>query len=576
MAEPLGSFCLVLHAHLPYVLGHGTWPHGAQMLYDAATDTYIPLLWTLRKLAHEGVRPALTISFSPVLLEQFADERFREWYPAALGERIYFAGENEREFSARGDGHLAWLARRWRERLEAIRATFEDLGRDLVSGYRDLHHAGLIQLITSAATHGYLPLLREDGSIQLQIKQAVACFRRHIGDWPRGIWLPECGYRPRCYWAPPSHLAPPQTPWPRKGIEEFLADNGIDFCFVDTHMLSGPVAPAEVEWHDTLGKLWGRLRQIREPMRYDGPRTPYAPYFIASWVQDLPAVAAFIRDPTTGLRVWSARHGYPGDFDYLEFHKKHIPGDLRYWRVTDASGDLASKDVYVPEWAENKAREHAGNFLWLVKETLRWAPHDGRRPVLCAPFDAELFGHWWHEGPLFLEHVLRWMHHDPDIHLATCSEYLAQFPPTEAIQLPEGSWGAGGGHWVWDNDRVAWTWPKVWDAELDYLALLRDHGLGHDAPSRALVTQAGRELLLLQASDWQFLITTDGAPDYAAQRLGAHHSDFKRLAQTARRYCRAEWIAPEEWDHLGSCQDRDRLFPDLDPEWFARVDRPAQ
>ncbi|MCX7599084.1 MAG: DUF1957 domain-containing protein, partial [Armatimonadetes bacterium] len=331
-----------------------------------------------------------------------------------------------------------------------------------------------------------------------------------------------------------------------------------------------------VEWHDTLGKLWGRLRQIREPMRYDGPRTPYAPYFIASWVQDLPAVAAFIRDPATGLRVWSARHGYPGDFDYLEFHKKHIPGDLRYWRVTDASGDLASKEVYVPEWAENKAREHAGNFLWVVKETLRWAPRDGRRPVLCAPFDAELFGHWWHEGPLFLEHVLRWMHHDPDIHLATCSEYLAQFPPTEAIQLPEGSWGAGGGHWVWDNDRVAWTWPKIWDAELDYLALLRDHGLGHDAPSRALVTQAGRELLLLQASDWQFLITTDGAPDYASQRFGAHHGDFKRLAHTARRYCRGEWVTPEEWEHLGGCQDRDRLFPDLDPQWFAHVDRPAQ
>ncbi len=574
MAEKVGCFCLVLHAHLPYVLGHGTWPHGSQMLYEAVADTYIPLLWVLEKLVDEGISPKITISFSPVLAEQLCDERFKEWFSGYLGEKIYWAEENRREFEARGDGHLAWLAGRWHERYCAIRDTFERLGRDVLSAYARLHREGHIQLITSAATHAYLPLLHEDTSVQAQVKIAVHTFRRLVGDWPRGMWLPECAYRPRCLWAPPPQVAGEKIPWPRKGIEEFLADNGIDFFIVDTHMLSGQVRDAEVDFKDTLGKIFGRLRVIREPTPYEGFRTPYAPYFVASAVDGLPAVAVLVRDPATSLQVWSAAFGYPGDFWYLEFHKKHVPGDLRYWRVTDDSGDLGSKAPYEPEWAEGRAREHAGHFLWLVKETLRHAPREGRLPVLCAPFDAELIGHWWFEGTIWLEHALRWMHQDPELEVVTCSEYLSRFPPTQAIELPEGSWGAGGGHWVWLNERTEWTWQRVYDAELDFRALLHDHGLGHDEPMRALLRQAARELLLLQASDWQFLITTESAPDYAAHRVVAHHTDFKRLAQAARKYARGEWVEQSEWDHLGECQDRDRIAADFDLRWFAELERP--
>lgn len=573
--QPVGCFNIMLHAHLPYVLGHGTWPHGSQMLFDCATDTYIPLLWTFRKLVSEGISPNVTISFSAVLLEQFNDDRFKEWFPGHLGEKIYYASENEREFGSRGEGHLAWLAKCMRERFEALRNTFEEANRDLIGAYRELHEAGHIEVITCPATHGYLPLLREDGSVQLQVKQAVSTFNRLMGAWPRGMWLPECAYRPHANWAPRLHLEPPQTPWPRKGVEEFLADNGVDFFFVDTHFLSGHVGAAQADREDTLGKLWGQMHTIGEPGAYHGSHTPYAPYFAASGAPDLPAIAVVVRDPATSLQVWSATHGYPGDVDYLEFHKKHQPGDIRYWRISDSRGDLGAKDAYHPEWAEWKARQHAGNFLWCVKETLKYAPREDRQPILCAPFDAELFGHWWFEGPYWLEHVLRWMHYDPEIELATCGKYLNQYPPSAAIHLPEASWGAGGGHWVWMNEKTDWTWEKVYDAEKDYKVLLADHGTGHDDASRALITQAGRELLLLEASDWQFLITTGSAADYAGLRLGSHYSDYKKIADTARRYCRGEVISSEEWDHLGGCQDRDRLFPDLDPAWFRDIDRPA-
>lgn len=579
MAKPVGCFVLVLHAHIPYVLGHSTWPHGSQMLYEAAADAYLPLLWVIEELTYEGISPKFVLSLSPTTMEQLADERFQEWFVNYLNDKIYWAGENEREFAGLGDGHREYLARRWRERYQALRDSFVNrYGRDILGQFRQHQEAGHIEVMTSAATHGYLPLLRQDSSVQLQIRVAVATYEKHFGRWPRAFWLPECAYRPRALWAPNPAVSGYETPYPRKGVEEFLAGNGFDYFIIDTHLLAGGgPEPVDIDWEHTLGKIWGRIRKSREPRPYHGEKSPYFPYFVGHFYEDHPPVAALVRDPQTGMKVWSAEHGYPGDADYLEFHQKHLPGDLRYWRVTGPDCPLGDKQIYQPDWAEGRAREHAGNFLWSVKETLRQQPHPGgRRPVLCAPFDAELFGHWWFEGPRFLIQALRWMHQDPDIEVLTGSEYLARYSPETAIALPEGSWGAGGGHWVWLNDDTTWTWQRIYDAELDMRALLQDHGTGHDPGMRALLEQALRELLLLQASDWQFLITTWSARDYAGERLACHHSDFKRLTAIARKYGRGEEVTPEEWDFLGGLQDRDRLFAEIDPAWFAEDDNPAR
>jgi 1,4-alpha-glucan branching enzyme len=502
------------------VLGHGDWPHGSETLFEAAADSYIPLLWTLEELAHEGVTAGVVISLSPVLLEQLADDRFKQWFVDYLQDTIHWAAENEREFRSSGDGHAAFLARRWRERYEALRESFcTRYNRDLPAAFRRHQEAGHIEIMTSAATHAYLPLLREDGSVQLQTKLAVATYEKHFGRWPRAMWLPECGYRPRAMWAPAPQIAGPEAPYPRKGTEEFLAENGIDYFIIDTHMLGGGgPEPIEVDWQHTLGKLWGGIRKAREPRPYSGEKRPYFPYFVGHYYEDHPPVAVFARDPETGVKVWSADHGYPGDSDYLEFHRKHTPGTLRYWRVTGPGWALGDKEWYHPDRAEGKARLHAGNFLWTVKETLRAQPRSGGRlPVLVAAFDAELFGHWWHEGPLFLAHALRWMHH--------------------------------GGHQVWLNDETNWIWQRIHDAELDLTAVLRDHSRGHDSAMQTLVEQALCQLVLLQASDWPFLITTWTARDYASQRVHCHHSDFKQVG--------------------------DRLFSEIDPAWFAELTRPA-
>lgn len=186
MKSPLGAFVMVLHGHIPYVLGHGTWPHGSNMVYEAAAETYIPLLWALEELVHEGISPNITISLSPITVEQLADERFKTWFETYLTEKQKTAQRNAAEFQARGDGHLAFLAGQWEGRYRSLCEAFIDgYGRDLVAAFRRLQDGGHIEVMTCAATHGYLPLLHEDASIQAQILQSVQTYEQHFGRRPR-------------------------------------------------------------------------------------------------------------------------------------------------------------------------------------------------------------------------------------------------------------------------------------------------------------------------------------------------------------------------------------------------------
>jgi 1,4-alpha-glucan branching enzyme len=578
MAGPLGCFVMVLHAHIPFVLGHGTWPHGSEMLHEAAADSYIPLLWSLEELVNEGISPRLVISISPITMEQLDDNRFKTWFEGYLDERIRLAHRDIERFHASGEGHLHYLAHRWRERYEGIRESFlHRYGRDIIGQFRRFQDAGHIEVMTTAATHGYLPLLHEDGSIQLQIKAGIACYEKYFGRRPRAFWLPECAYRPKCLWAASPAVRGQEIPYPRKGIEEFLAENGIDYFMAESHMLSGgSPEPVDIDRENTLGKLWGGIRKTREPRPFPGEKTPCDPYFVGHYYEDHPPVAVLVRDASTSLKIWSSDHGFPGDPDYLDFHRKDSPDGMRYWRVTGRQSPPENKWLYEPSWAQGKVRQHAGHFLWSAKESLRLChrPH-GSLPVICAPFDAELFGHWWHEGPSFLTVLLRWMHSDPEIMVCTGSEYLANNPPETAITLPEGSWGAGGGNSMWLNEDTLWTWDRVYDAELDFKALIRDHGPGHDETMRALLHQAMRELLLLQSSDWQFLISTWSARDYAERRILCHHSDFKKVVETARTYARGEWVVKEDWDYMRTLQQQDFPFSILDPAWYAEIVNPA-
>jgi 1,4-alpha-glucan branching enzyme len=569
-SQPFGNFTFVLHAHLPYVLAHGRWPHGTDWLCECAAESYLPTLDILFRLVEEGHSPQLTMGITPVLAEQLSDDSFKSEFEHYLDQRIASAAENEAEFASQAFSHRAGLAKMWSEFFSGVKQRFrEKYNRDLIGAFRHLQDEGHIEVITGAATHGYLPLLGLDSSVRAQVAVGAAAYQRHFGRKPAGFWLPECGYRPGYSWKAPVESALGPGEFARRGVEEFLSEREIDYFIVDSHLLRGGEAVGVyISRFPALKVLWQQFADQYHPTPQNEELSDYRTYFVRSR-EDIRPVTVLTRDPRTGMQVWSGEWGYPGDGWYLDFHKKHFPGGHRYWRVTSPKCDLADKWEYEPARAAERIPEQADHFKNLVKDLL--GAHRARfseAGIVCAPYDAELFGHWWFEGPQWLYHVLKWMDQDPEIRLVTCSQHLAENPPKGGVALPEGSWGEGGFHWIWLNEWTTWTWKHVYDAEVEMRSLLAEFPAAQQQ-LREVLEQAARELLLLESSDWQFLISTWTARDYAEARVSEHYSCFKRLADLARKIGRRQEISAEEWNYLSAIRQRDGLFAALDLGLFA-------
>ncbi len=569
---PLGSFAFVLHSHIPYVLAHGQWPHGTDWLTEVAAESYIPLLDALNDLVREGLSPRITLGLTPILCEQLSDETFKDEFTDWLEANIGAAAADARRFRAEGNREMLALATRWRHWFRHILFQFEHVyGRDIVQAFRKLQDAGHIEIITSAATHGYLPLVLTDEAVNAQIKAGVSSYERHFGRRPTGFWMPECAYRPRYRWNAP--LEGYQTPEPvvRRGVDEFLSEEGIRYTFVDSHLVKGGVGQGVyADRFGALKALWHQFTLEHKPEQTD--RSEYKPYFIASSGEpSQPPVAVFSRDARSSHAVWAADVGYPGDEWYLEFHKKMEPGRLRYWRVSQDKADMSAKGVYNSGMAEQRVEEHARHFVGEMKELLaERLQATGEAPIVTAMYDTELFGHWWHEGPHWLKAVLRLMASDPAFDLTTCRAHLDTVSEAEAqeriVALPEGSWGEGGFHWIWLNPDTAWMWERIYDAEKQMSELAQKYA--HNPEVTRPLKQAARELLLLEASDWPFVTSTKGAPDYAEARVKAHHLNFVMIAQMVRALGEGLPVDDSPWRTLEEVETRDNPFPEVDPTWW--------
>lgn len=574
--KKIGSFTFVLHSHLPYVLSHGRWPHGTDWLNEAAAETYIPLLNIFHRLISEGISPKVTLGLTPVLTEMLASQSFKTEFKAYLGQKLEAAGKDITEFETLGQPDFVRVAKMWRDFYRNIYKDFvEKYEQNLVRAFAELQNQGHIEIITCGATHGYFPLLSQDISIQAQVKQAVASYKRHFGKQPRGIWLPECAYRPGYKWSPPVDTGKKKESYNRKGVEEFLSENRIEYFFIDAHLLKGGKAiGVYLDRFDALQNLWARFSEQYKPLPENAEKTPHKTYWVGSASKDKMPVAIFTRDSKTGLQVWSGEWGYPGDGNYLDFHKKRFPGGMKYWRVTGAKADLADKEKYVPEAAYARIGEQANHFKELIKANLSEHLNSRSEPgIVVSPYDAELFGHWWFEGPEWLYSVIKAVHADGSVDLVTAGEYLDKQRPTEVISLPEGSWGEGGYHWIWLNEMNQWTWKHIYEAEEEMIKLARQYGdKKDDALLQDILKQAARELLILEASDWQFLISTFSAKDYAEARIVRHYEDFKRLAEIARIKGKGSELSENDRNFLDMCQKRDDLFPDIDIAWFKELE----
>jgi 1,4-alpha-glucan branching enzyme len=517
------DFVFTLHSHLPYVLNHGRWPHGSDWIAEAAIDTYLPLIEALRALDAEGIAAPVTIGFTPVLANQLASDTFRAELELYFQQRLDHCDEAPASLEETGDTHLIPLVDYWRERLTRLRALFRSMDGDIVAVFRDLETRGRIEIIGSAATHGFLPLLARDESIQLQLDVGRREHTRLFGRAPRGCWLPECAYRPRGPWKP---LPDAPDTGPRPGIEEYLADAGFRFFFADAHMARAG-SPLGLYGQVTANEL----EHVASPdAQWEATRTPYRVYRVTS-AYTPETVAAFIRDPDSSAQVWSRHQGYPGDGRYLEFHKIRWPGGLKLWRVTGNTVDLGAKEPYDPLTASAMTSAHGAHFASLLATIAATHPVH-RRGVVVAPFDTELFGHWWHEGPEFLANVYRALRSQPAVKPATASKHLAVNPARTGLRLAAGSWGANGDYSMWLNDLTAWTWPKIWELEERFWTMARE---AIEFPSAYdALAQAARELLLVQSSDWQFIISTGAVTDYAIRRFNGHADACDRLFNAIR------------------------------------------
>ncbi|MBC7234005.1 MAG: DUF1957 domain-containing protein [Chloroflexi bacterium] len=554
-----GAFTFVLHSHLPYVRKAGRWPHGEEMLHEAIAETYIPLLNALFDLKGEGCTPRLTIGLTPILLEQLADPEVLAHFELYVLEKLALVEADIQRHREKGSAHLLYLAEFYLNWYQNILQSFtERYKRNLVAAFRQLQDEGNLDILTSAATHGYLPLMERDSTIYAQLKVGLETTRRHLGRPPRGIWLPECGYRPAFV----------QDGTYKPGIEEFLSALNLGYFFTDTHVIVGGKLVGKVAG-DAIGP-YGALPKRRLVVRVDErpeakERTTMRPYYVHS-----ANVAVYGRDERTGLQVWSAAHGYPGDFLYREFHRKDDHSGLQYWRITGAQVDLGQKDLYDPQPALKQVHLHADHFVHILEEEVnRYYEATGKPGIVVSAYDTELFGHWWFEGVAWLKEVLRRLDKNDTVAPMTAGDYLEAYPPDEVITLPESSWGQGGGHWTWLNPDTEWMWPLIHSAERRMEELVARYPQA-EGELRQVLNQAARELLLLESSDWPFLISTGQAREYASGRFQQHLARFHHLASIAA----SGTFTDMDKHFLNNAAELDNPFPDIDYRVFAQREKP--
>ena len=526
-----GHLALILHAHLPFVRH----PEHADFLeedwlYEAITETYLPLLKILLELESDAIPAKLTLSLTPTLCAMLRDPLLQERYLRHVDRLIGLARQEVHRTIA--EPLLQSEAKRYLAHFTECRALYEQWGRDLVRQFAGLQDRGAIEIITCAATHGFLPLMHSyPEAVRAQILIARDAYRECFGRDPRGIWLPECGYI--------------------HGVEEMLQEANIRWFVIDSH-----------------GLMFGQPRP-----RY----AIYAPCYTPAG----PAVLA--RDRDSSRQVWSAEEGYPGDPAYRDFYRDighdlpldylrpYLPEDgerkatgIKYHRIT---GRTQEKDWYHRDWALSAVEAHASDFVGSrMKQFRTLLEGTNIEPIVVTPFDAELFGHWWHEGPEFLNLFLRKAACDQQVFkLTTPSQYLEEHPTQQMIIPSASSWGHKGYWEVWLDEVNAWIYPHLHVAASRMIEQATLHFATKDRLVERVLTQMARELLLAQSSDWAFLMKTGTAKEYATKRTKDHVLRFTRLYE---QLTAADGAVDEAF--LKFCEERDNLFAKLDWRYYAR------
>jgi 1,4-alpha-glucan branching enzyme len=522
---------MVLHAHMPYIR-HPEHEYFLEenWLYEAMSETYIPLLEMFSRLVNDGIAFSITLSISPTLIEMLNDKLLMDRYEKHIERQIDLS---EREISrVRGDTNFEPIVQMYRNRFLKNEYLFREIyKRNLVSGFRALQDEERLEIVTSPATHAFLPNISQiPQAVKVQIKIGVKHYKKIFGQKPSGIWLPECGYAEK--------------------FDEYIKNEALDYFFLDTH-----------------GIMQG---------------TPVPRFGVYLPVKCPSGVFAFGRDIETSKQVWSSVIGYPGDSDYREFYRdigydlpqEYLNSSVRpagvrtftgfkYYRIT---GKSVRKEPYDIQRASQKAKEHANDFIQKRKNQIDLLAKKLKiKPVVTAMYDAELFGHWWFEGPEWIEYLLRGIAQSRTIfHTITPSEYLStQAKTSQNIQTSQpsmSSWGERGYSEVWLNKYNDYVYPHLHKATERMLILAKMFPHTTGIQKRAL-NQSAREILLAQQSDWLFMMKHKNNSSYAKKRFEEHIQRFNALYDSITSGNISEKL-------LADIEEKDRIFEDIDYKEF--------
>ena len=482
----MGIFALVLHTHLPYVRRNGVWPSGEDFFHQAATESYLPMLSTLERLSErDGLgEPFLTLGITPLIAHQMQDSYMLRELALYLGRyelrAIHQVANYEGVYTSEFKDIAAFYARFARRQLARLDAA----PSGVAAAFGELERAGAIEIIGGPASHPVLPQIGEESVLRAQIAHGVTEHERLFGRRPRGMWLPECAYRPGA------------------GIEELLAEAGVSHIVVD-----GPTM-----------------------IRSDGKDATFRPRLVRD-----SGVAAFGRNLDVTYRVWSPTGGYPTNKWYREYYAYDMTGGFKNWRVTSIRTPIVGKKPYEPGRAIDRARADAEDFVDLLDGWLSaYEERAGEEGVVAACYDTELFGHWWFEGPAWLERVYELLAAHPRVRPMSLARALEHAPATRRVELVEGSWGLRKDLRSWIGPETEEMWRVLAETESETVRLARKWRSATGAREAALA-QLARELFLLQSSDWPFMVLLGRNAQYASERFDGHRERWGRLAEALLR-----------------------------------------
>jgi 1,4-alpha-glucan branching enzyme len=518
-----GYVSIILHTHLPFVrhpdknnIIEERW------LFEAMHESYIPLIEVYDNLLKDNLDFKITMSITPTMMEMLEDEYLNAGFLKYLNKLIELS---EKELiRTENNKNLQLLANFYYERFKIQLKTYQSYESNLMNAFRKFDKLGCLEVLCGPATHSILPLFDTlPEIINAQLSVGIQSYIRHMGHVPFGMWLPECAYS--------------------NNLDEILSKQGIKYF----------ISESKAVIHGSPRPQYGTYTPIATPA----------------------GCSVFPRDIESSRLVWSNITGYPGDFNYREFYRDigyelpieyikpyinqngvRVDTGIKYHKITNKT---ENKEIYIREAALNTAKVHGEHFSTLKNIQIESIlPLMDSPPIIVCPYDTELFGHWWYEGPEFLDAFIRKSLEDGNSYdLITPHEYLKSNHILQCSSPSPSSWGANADNSMWLNNDTQWIYKDLYECQLTMLKLINSNINTTDIQIRML-NQAARELLLAEASDWPFIIKSNTTVAFAIKTILTHIENFNKLCNNI------ENTTPDHLAWLTNLESINNIFPDID------------